>query len=199
MMSVKSQLKPSLRERKKEKTLASVQETALRLFLKQGYENTTIEQIAEAAEISPSTFFRYFPTKGAVVLHDSLDPILIDALHSQPAKLNVVQALRRTLTTVFAEMPKERLARELQRGELIRTVPELRAAMLDEFARNIDMLSELIAERKGLAADDIAVRTLAGAIIGVIMSALLKDTNPKAEYFSHFDEALEQFEKGLSL
>ena len=52
-----------LRERKKQKTRESIQRTALRLFEKQGYEGTTIEQIAAAAEISPSTFFNYFPTK----------------------------------------------------------------------------------------------------------------------------------------
>ncbi len=50
-----------LRERKKQKTRESIQRTALRLFGKQGYEATTVEQIAAAAEISPSTFFNYFP------------------------------------------------------------------------------------------------------------------------------------------
>ena len=49
------QPRPSLRERKKAKTRAAIQEHALRLFHEQGYEETTVEQIADAAEVSPST------------------------------------------------------------------------------------------------------------------------------------------------
>ena len=52
-----------LRERKKLKTRAAIQHHALRLFQRQGHEHTTVEQIAEAAEVSPSTFFRYFSTE----------------------------------------------------------------------------------------------------------------------------------------
>lgn len=52
-----------LRERKKAKTKAAIQQHALRLFRQQGYQATTVEQIAEAAEVSPSTFFRYFPPR----------------------------------------------------------------------------------------------------------------------------------------
>ena len=77
-----------LRERKKAKTRAAVQRHALRLFKEQGYDNTTVEQIADAAEISPSTFFRYFPTKEDVVLYDAMDPILIAEFAAQPAELS---------------------------------------------------------------------------------------------------------------
>ena len=79
--------KPGLRERKKAKTRAAIQEVALRLFERQGYEATTIEQIAEAAEVSPSTFFRYFGSKEDVVVYDALDPILIEAWRKQPRRL----------------------------------------------------------------------------------------------------------------
>ena len=64
---------PGLRDRKKQKTRWSIQEHALRLFQEHGYDQTTVDQIAAAAEISPSTFFRYFKTKEDVVVQDEYD------------------------------------------------------------------------------------------------------------------------------
>src|ERR1039458_5497120 len=76
-----------LRERKQARTRASLREHALRLFGEQGYHATTVEQIAAAAEVSPSTFFRYFPTKEDLVLQDDMDTRMIEALERQPAGL----------------------------------------------------------------------------------------------------------------
>src|SRR5438309_1930906 len=86
--------RPGLRERKKARTRAEIQRHALRLFRRQGYEATTISQIAEAAEVSESTFFRYFPTKEDVVLWDEFDPVIVDAFRSQPVALGPIPALR---------------------------------------------------------------------------------------------------------
>ena len=72
-----------LRERKKLKTKEAIQREALRLFQEQGYDETTIEQIAEAVEISPSTFFNYFPTKEDVVIQDPYDPLFISSFLGQ--------------------------------------------------------------------------------------------------------------------
>jgi len=49
-----------------------------------GYQRTTVEQIAAAAEVSPSTFFRYFPTKEDLVLQDDMDTRLVEAFERQP-------------------------------------------------------------------------------------------------------------------
>ena len=83
-----------LRERKKARTRAAIREHALRLFREQGYHATTVEQIAEAAEVSPSTFFRYFPTKEDVVLQDDFDILGIAAFEAQPAELSPIAAFR---------------------------------------------------------------------------------------------------------
>jgi AcrR family transcriptional regulator len=82
-----------LRERKKAKTRAEIRAQALRLFREQGYHQTSTEQIAAAAEISPATFFRYFATKERVVLSDDLEPTMLAALAAQPADLPVLAAL----------------------------------------------------------------------------------------------------------
>lgn len=85
--SVAESLQPqlSLRERKKIKTRTAIRRATYRLIAEQGYEATTVEQIAEAAEVSPSTVFRYFPTKEDIVLTDEFDPIMLRELRSRPA------------------------------------------------------------------------------------------------------------------
>jgi len=55
---------------------SAIQTLALRLFREQGYDATTVQQIIEEADVSESTFFRYFPTKADVVLFDDFDPSL---------------------------------------------------------------------------------------------------------------------------
>ena len=88
-------LRPAgLRERKKARTRAAIREHALRLFREQGYPATTVEQIADAAEVSPATFFRYFPTKEDVVLQDDFDIVTLAALEAQPAGLSPIAAFR---------------------------------------------------------------------------------------------------------
>ena len=99
----------------------------MRLFQKQGYYETTIEQIADAAEVSPSTFFRYFPTKEDVVVTDDFDPILVEAFRGQAAELTPLEALRQALRDAFAQIPAEELDAMRERSELMFSVPELRA------------------------------------------------------------------------
>src|ERR1700685_2769490 len=91
-----------LRERKKARTRAALREHALRLFGEQGYHATTVEQIAAAAEVSPSTFFRYFPTKEDLVLQDDMDTRMIEALEQQPPDLGAAAAVRAASRQVFA-------------------------------------------------------------------------------------------------
>ena len=190
-----------LRERKKARTKAAIQQHAMRLFAEQGYQATTVEQIAAAAEVSPSTFFRYFPTKEDIALYDALDPVLLEAFRAQPANLSPIQALRGAMWQVFAELPPAELAMQQERDALIRSVPELRARMLDEFAKSLELLAEIVAERVERRPDDPAVRTLAGAVIGVGISAW--DTaghhaSPK-DYLAVMDAGLAQLEAGLPL
>ena len=83
-----------LRERKEARTKAAIQQHAMRLFAERGHQATTVEQIAAAAEVSPSTFFRSFPTKEDIPLHDALDPMVLEAFRAQPANLSPIQALR---------------------------------------------------------------------------------------------------------
>jgi AcrR family transcriptional regulator len=193
-----------LRERKKARTRASLREHALRLFREQGYQATTVEQIAAAAEVSPSTFFRYFPTKEDVVLQDDMDTRMIQAFERQPAALGPVASARAATQEVFASYTATDLDVIRQTAELTMTVPEVRARALDEFARTIDVVSEALAKRSGRQPDDLAVRTTSGAIVGVIMSITLPldgwaERMSIKETFLRIDKALALLEAGLPL
>jgi AcrR family transcriptional regulator len=191
---------PGLRERKKAKTRAAIQRHALQLFREQGYEATTVEQIAEAAEVSPSTFFRYFRTKEDVALYDDLDPLFIAAFEAQPVELSPVQAMRRALRQVFTNTPAVEAEQQWERGRLILAVPELRMRMLDQVAEAVNLFAELVARRVGRRADDLAVRTYAGVIIGALLSAMLTGMNdPQADFVELMDASLAYVEAGLPL
>ena len=189
-----------LRERKKARTRAAIQQHALRLFREQGYDATTVEQIAEAAEVSPSTFFRYFPTKEDVVLYDAFDPLIFAAFEAQPAALGPTQALRAALRAVFAELSAEELAEQRERATLMVAVPELRMRMLDQVVVSTQQLAEVVARRVGRRADELAVRTFAGAVIGAMVAPLLAAiTDPTADYIAVMDASLAHLEAGLPL
>jgi AcrR family transcriptional regulator len=191
---------PGLRERKKARTHAAIQAQALALFRERGYDATTVEQIAAAAEVSPSTFFRYFPTKADVVLWDEFDPLIAAAFAAQPRELTPLEALRAALSEVFSALTPEQLAAQGERTTLAIGVPELRAAMLDQLLGAIALVAQLVAERSGRASDDPAVRTFGGAVVGAMMAvtlAVLDD--PEADLPPLIDGALAQLAGGLTL
>jgi AcrR family transcriptional regulator len=182
-----------LRERKKARTRAAIREHALRLFRERGYEATTVDQIAAAAEVSPSTFFRYFPTKEDVVLQDDFDLVALAALDAVPPEVAPIAAFRAAAAEAFATLPSEELDQIRQTAALTLTVPEVRARAIDEFARTIEVMATALARRAGKPPDDFAARNLAGAMIGVIMAA----TMPWAE-MTGGDDLVERIDAGLA-
>jgi AcrR family transcriptional regulator len=184
-----------LRERKKARTRAAIRQHALRLFREQGYAETTVEQIAEAAEVSPSTFFRYFPTKEDVVLQDDFDPIAIAKFEALPADMHPVAALRTAMREAFAEAPAWQLEQFRELNQLTMSVPELRARALDEFLRSVRLAADLLAKRLGRDPSDNAIRTIAGAVVGVGLAALVAGMeDPEADVIEIMDAGLARLE-----
>jgi AcrR family transcriptional regulator len=202
-----------LRERKKARTRASLREHALRLFREQGYQATTVEQIAAAAEVSPSTFFRYFPTKEDVVLQDDMDIRMVEAFARQPPELGPIAAVRAAVRETWNSFTPEEWELIREGGELSMRVPEIRARAVNEFARIINVIADAIAPRVGRAPDDLRVRVLAGAVVGVMMAVMVPrdwespdsadaesavhDLGPDSAF--RIDEALALLESGLPL
>jgi AcrR family transcriptional regulator len=180
-----------LRERKKAKTRDAIQRHALLLFQRQGYAATTVHQIAEAAEVSQSTFFRYFPTKEDTVLYDPLDPFLIEAFVRQPAGLSPIAAVRAALQEILAHLPPDASAQEYERQHLLTSVPELRAALYSRLEESITMLAEAMATRTDRSADDFEVRVWSGAILGTVVAVYsTAAADPDTHFPARLDSAL---------
>jgi len=190
---------PGLRERKKAKTRRSIQEHALRLIAERGYDGTTVEQIAEAAEVSPSTFFRYFPTKEDVILRDDYDPILVEALLRQPPELAPIPALRAALRAVFGTVYAEARDELYRRTRLQMDVPALRARLMQQQLETFQTFAGAMAARTGREPTDPDVRAFAGAFMGVAMAAVMQwmESGGKDELPDLIDAALARLENGL--
>lgn len=190
---------PGLRERKKARTRRAIQDQALRLFAEQGYDATTVDQIAAAAEISPSTFFRYFPTKEDVVIEDDYDPLLLEAFVSQPPELSPVAALRAAMRVSFAQIYAADQEQLLQRTRLQLEIPALRARMLTNQFTSTNALAAAAARRYRCDADDFRVQTFAGAAFGVMLPAVSRWVATGEPLPELVDAALAQLESGLPL
>jgi AcrR family transcriptional regulator len=162
-----------LRARKKQKTREAIQRVALRLFERQGYEQTTIEQIAAAVEISPSTFFNYFPNKEDVVMLDIYDPMAIAMFKERPKDEPLNVSFRRVLEGLDLIFERDREL-VLARGKLMMEVPELRARIWDELERTQTFVTVLLAERTGHKRDDFEVRVTARVVVAALYEASLE-------------------------
>ncbi|HXC78774.1 MAG TPA: TetR family transcriptional regulator, partial [Candidatus Acidoferrum sp.] len=137
-----------LRERKKQKTREAIQREAMRLFGKKGYEQTTVEQIAAAVEISPSTFFNYFPSKEDLVLYDAYDPVIVDLLAERPPGEPISVSMRSVLEAMGGIFERDREI-ILARGRLWFEVPALRARLWEQLDQAQLLMTTVIAQRSG--------------------------------------------------
>jgi AcrR family transcriptional regulator len=148
----------SLRERKKQRTRRMLVDAAVDLCLKHGYENTTVEQISTAADVSTRTFSRYFATKDAVfiaVLDDLADEIVLE-LMSQPPDLGPMESLRAAHEAVLTRVGKRPLA-GLSRERIVLILrivyasDTLRQAAIDY---RCPAAMEILAKQMGVPVDD---------------------------------------------
>ena len=184
---------PGLRERKKTRTRDTVRREAFRLFQLNGYAETTVDQIAEAADVSPRTFFRYFPSKETVLISDEFTDPIIEAFLAAPAEMSPIAAYRHAVSEVFRTMAGEEYDYAIARQRLMYTLPEAKGALYDEYIHTIRLLTAACAKRLGYAEDDPRMRVTAGAMVGVMMAAA--DDAPMSG--TALLEALEILEGGL--
>jgi len=85
-----------------DRTRGALQRCALELFLRDGYDATTVAAISRAAGVSQMTFFRHLPTKESVVLDDPYDPVIAEWVAAQPVTLPPLERVRRGLVQAWA-------------------------------------------------------------------------------------------------
>jgi AcrR family transcriptional regulator len=117
---------PDWRQRKKNATRDRIRACALRLFREQGYDATTVEQIAAAAGVSHMTFFRYFPAKEDAALSDSYDPLLAGLLEQTPASWPLIDRVRAALLRGLRQLYEADRDTLLAQNKLIVSTPALR-------------------------------------------------------------------------
>jgi AcrR family transcriptional regulator len=181
-----------LRERKKARTREAILREAFRLFREHGYNATTVEQIAAAAEISPATFFRY------LVALDRFPP-LVEALAAQPPGPPVA-VLRGAFRAAFAALSAEEIAAGHAREVFAATVPELLVANLRKSPGVIREVGEVVADKAGCAVDDPRIRNAIGAVVGVVAMVWLQwAQDPDMDGPAEIDTALAHLESGLGM
>lgn len=171
--------KPGLRERKKRKTRQALQAAAIRLMSETGFANTTIEQIADAADVSPRTFFRYFPTKESVVLTDLQDEIVAGHLANAPLEMSIADAYEAAMTAAFTDLTADEWRVEQARMRLVVSTPELGMTIgIAAALRPLNDATEFIRRRLQLGADDPRPRVYAAMLVaaaGAAVAPLLDD------------------------
>ncbi|OBB02568.1 TetR family transcriptional regulator [Mycobacteriaceae bacterium 1482268.1] len=174
----------SLRERKKQRTRATLIDAAIELCERQGFEHTTVDQIAAIADVSPRTFSRYFATKEAVCLalvDDAIDVAAVE-LARMPADMNHLEALCRASVTMYRNTKTAGIGgltapRLMCTLRIILSSPTLRQATMEfrPHAVNVEL-----AKRMGVGLDDRGLRLVAAVWASIIMTALADlgmDTN----------------------
>lgn len=164
---------PGLRERKKMERRRAIEAAALDLFARQGFDATTTEQIANAADIAPRTFFSYFPTKEDVVLADYAQRLerIVDELARRPASEEPWDALRASLLAVAADYEAEREQLMVRFG-IMAECPSVFARSLALQAGWEDTLVTTMADRLGAEPGDVTPRLMAAAALAAMRSSI---------------------------
>ncbi|QSB13293.1 TetR/AcrR family transcriptional regulator [Natronosporangium hydrolyticum] len=189
-----------LRERKRLAAMRRIQEVALELFDLYGYQQVPIERIADAAEVSPSSVYRYFGTKEQIVLWDEYDPIAIERIASELLSQPPIEAVRRVMDETIGEMMRVDEQRVRRRIHHMMQEPAIAAATAVQAHEVATMIIGRFAEQLGRDPNDLELHVFAhgfvGAIIGVMRYWYTIDFRQPLPAL--VDQVITSFERGFS-
>jgi AcrR family transcriptional regulator len=176
----------SLRQRQKWVAQSTIEETALRLFLKQGYEHTSIQDIANAVKMSARTFFRYFASKDEVLLgpmRAAQQEALIALQQMMPA--STPHAALRAMLTLLARRYEEQRDRFALRYQVVLQSPSIAALFLFTFVEAEPAISRALYTHLEAATDRNEIRFLVALHMAALRVAI-------EEWLEHEDNAERQ-------
>jgi AcrR family transcriptional regulator len=162
--------RPGLRERKKQRTRALIEDAALQLFLERGFDAVTIADVAERADVDVKTIYNYFPSKPDLVYHrlEELKDSLLDAVRSREPGESVLTAFSRFLLDVHGFLAEQQATATLRAvTEMILASPALLAHEELVYARFTVALADLLASETQARPADLEPSLVAHALIGV--------------------------------
>jgi len=163
----------SLRDVHKRRTRRVLREAAMELFLAQGYDSTTTEEIAAKAGVSVRTFFRYFETKDEVLFQGQQlwSDSLAESFWEQPESLSTMEAMCATLVTLATGLDREAVIRY---EKVVETSMTLRGRSSVRQSENVQRLANALAQQQGLDKPDATCR-LIGAVCVLLYRLALED------------------------
>ncbi|MFI6522943.1 TetR family transcriptional regulator [Spirillospora sp. NPDC050679] len=169
---------PGRRERKKQRTREALIDAAFTLFAEKGFDATTVEEIADAVDVSARTFFRYFASKEDVALtfQEEQHRAVLTALAERPADEPVMTALRHTVVTIARAAECGDLGFDPDRFQCMVTLtadsPALLAGSLEHAQKKQHLLTLAVAERMGTDPEtDLRPHVAASTVIGAFHAA----------------------------
>jgi AcrR family transcriptional regulator len=199
-----------LRERKKQKTREDIARAAMRLFAKRGFDEVTVAEVAEAADVSEKTVFNYFPAKEDLVFPDGEArwAALLDSIRARPAGTSLIAVFRGETHAFLDRVGAGDVEEIVARPRLVMKSPALRARLFLWWEEEASLLAPVIAdaagEREGQLVSMVVARTLAWThrlTFRQAFTRLLDGEDPKRvarELRKQADEAYDVLEAGLA-
>lgn len=184
-----------LRARKKIAAMERIQDTALDLFEARGFDAVTVEEVAEAAEVSPRTVYRYFGTKENLVIWDEFDEVELSPLVGAFASADPIEGLRGALHLGFVDTESEQLRRSKRRLRLIYGVPAVEATLALHAAAFSRRISEHLAPVHGELRSHVLVHAIVSGILGAMRHWTLNDFTESP--IDLLEQALDVLQHGL--
>lgn len=178
-----------------------IQSVALDMFEARGFDDVTVEEIAEASDVSPSSVYRYFGTKEQLVLWDEFDPDL-DVYFAQGIAAPVpLDGLRRVFMGLLATLPPEDEQRIVRRLRLAMSSPSLEQAAVAATYTISEKVGEALAAQLGRPAVDLEVQVFSHAFVGGLLGTFhhWQGTDFAAPLGEILGRTFDIFEEGLDI